>query len=57
MDDRQWCSIYGYDIPSKHICEVGVCFNPHREEQVLQGTLDDRLAKAEETRKILRHWH
>jgi hypothetical protein len=32
-DDREWCSIYGYDVPKEHACEIGVCFNPYWDGQ------------------------
>jgi hypothetical protein len=41
-DDLQWCSIYGYDIPPKHACIVGICFNPSRDGQ--QWTSESRQA-------------
>lgn len=54
-DDRgdSWCSIHGYDTPDGHICTVAICYNPYRDGQVLQGTLEDRLAKASAKEKEL----
>jgi len=55
-DDREWCSIHGYDIPREHVCGVGVCYNPCRDGQELQGTLADRFAAAKELIIELRSW-
>jgi hypothetical protein len=55
-DDREWCSIYGYEAPPEHCCRVAVCFNPYRDGQELKGTLEERFAQAKETILELRTW-
>jgi hypothetical protein len=55
-DDGEWCSIYGYDIPEKHACSLGICYNPYRDNQRLQGTLKERQRKAKETAEEMRNW-
>lgn len=56
VDDREWCTIHGYEIPREHACRVGVCYNPHRDGQELKGTLEERFAPAKETIIELRSW-
>lgn len=34
VDDREWCSVYGYEVPETHTCIVGVCYEPHKDEKV-----------------------
>ena len=44
--DREWCSVFGYDIPEKHVCIVGICYNPYKDEPIT-----DICDKPSESRK------
>lgn len=54
MDDREWCSIYGYEIPRAHACVIGVCFNPYRDGQELVGTVTERFARVAQLQAEMR---
>lgn len=30
-DDREWCTVYGYEAPKDHTCIVSVCYEPSKD--------------------------